>query len=106
MGQIHGIPVRPSIVAAVIGRLQTAAQLDDHTVRPVLQKGPDVPVHIGGPDGGGQQGILALAVQLQQAGWQPLFQFQRLFIIQNLRAVLTGIDSAQHGDKKRVLYNT
>ena len=32
MGQIHGIPARPSIVAAVIGRLQTTAELNNHTV--------------------------------------------------------------------------
>ena len=106
MGQIHGIPARPSVVAAGICRLQTAAELNDHAVRPVLQKGPDVPVHIGGPGGGGQQGILALSVLLRQAGRQFLFQFQRLWIVQDLRAVLAGIDPAQHGDKQRVLYNT
>ena len=51
-------------------------------------------------------GILALSVLLRQAGRQFLFQFQRLWIVQDLRAVLAGIDPAQHGDKQRVLYNT
>lgn len=43
------------VIAAGISRLQTAAQLNDHTVRSALQKGPDEPIYIGGPGGGGQQ---------------------------------------------------
>ena len=34
--QINGIPAGPSVIAAVIGRLQTAAELDNHTVRSAL----------------------------------------------------------------------
>ena len=47
------------------------------------------------------------SVRPAPAGWKAVsFQFQRLWIVQDLRAVLAGIDPAQHGDKKRVLYNT
>ena len=93
------------VIAAGISRLQTVAQLNDHTVRSALQKGPDELIYIGGPGVGGQQGILALAALPKQVGRQFLFQFQRLWIVQDLRAVLAGIDPAQHGDKQRVFQN-
>ena len=106
MRQIHSIPMCMPVVTAIISCLQPAAELDDYAVRTVFQKGLNGSIHIVGSDGGGQQGILALAALSKQVGRKLIFQFQRLLIVQNIWTVLTGIDSAQHGDKQRVFYNT